>query len=447
VSVPCVAGTMSSLGQDTQCSQCAAVPANSKYVAAGSCDWTCADGFMPSGNACVKSPVASPPMAPTVYSSSHVLTNTNAFANKVTGGPTQHVLNSGATTSSTETTADGKVQQYVTTTTTDATQQGTGNGHATGQSTSTTTSDVGHPQTFVKYNSPPPVVYTSAHVLTQTTGFGPKVIGGPNQHVLNNGATTTSTETTALGKVNTWESTTTTDATQQGTGNGHTTSQSVTTSTTSTDHQQVFQKHNTHTTTTDLAAPPADSVPAAAAVCGGKSFAVQSVSKTALCMHVKGATGPDGFVISTTVKRPIITMPCVAGSPNQQFSWMPSAHGGTLQHNPTKLALSLASATVSDGTGVSLAAETGEPQQEWMWPDAAHGGTIASVANENFMITVRHTRHGRALSVADLVCACPQDSRVNADVSVGLPVHMWRLAASLPSGAPNAAWYANCNTN
>jgi hypothetical protein len=371
----------------------------------------------------------------------------NAFANKVTGGPTQHVLNSGATTSSTETTADGKVQQYVTTTTTDATQQGTGNGHATGQSTSTTTSDVGHPQTFVKYNSPPPVVYTSAHVLTQTTGFGPKVIGGPNQHVLNNGATTTSTETTALGKVNTWESTTTTDATQQGTGNGHTTSQSVTTSTTSTDHQQVFQKHNTHTTTTDLAAPPADSVPAAAAVCGGKSFAVQSVSKTALCMHVKGATGPDGFVISTTVKRPIITMPCVAGSPNQQFSWMPSAHGGTLQHNPTKLALSLASATVSDGTGVSLAAETGEPQQEWMWPDAAHGGTIASVANENFMITVRHTRHGRALSVADLVCACPQDSRVNADVSVGLPVHMWRLAASLPSGAPNAAWYANCNTN
>jgi len=37
------------------------------------------------------------------------------------------------------------------------------------------------------------------------------------------------------------------------------------------------------------------------------------------------------------------------------------------------------------------------------------------------------------------------DSRVNADVSIGLPVHMWHLSASLPSGAPNAAWYANCD--
>ena len=367
-------------------------------------------------------PNPSPP-PPTVYTSRKVRIGTKQYTDKVTGGPTQHVLNGGATTSSTETTADGKVLKYATTTTTDATQQTTGHGHIKAQSTSTTTSDVDHPQTFVKYNSPPPAVYTSAHVLDQTTGFGPKVTGGPTQHVLNGGATTTSTETTATGKVNQYVTTTTTDATQQGTGNGHVKAQATDSSTTATDHKQTYQKHNTHTTTTDLPVPTVASVPVAPAVCHGKSFAVQSGAKSALCMHVKGAMGPGGFVVSSTVKRPIITMPCTPGSPNQQFSWMPTAHGGVLVHTPSSLAMSLSSVTVSDGTGVVLVAETGAPSQEWVWNNPATGGTIASVANENFMIT---------------------DSRVNADVSVGLPVHMWHLAASLPDGAPNAQWYANC---
>jgi hypothetical protein len=424
----------------------------------------------------------SPP--PAVYTSAHVLHQTTGFGPKVTGGPTQHVLNGGATTTSTETTATGKVLKYATTTTTDATQQGTGNGHIKAQSTDTTTSDVGHPQTSVKHNpspSPPsnsdgdyipndssgyahrpslceeaeakaqasgqpapafvtndggeliycdhgadtpsPTVYTSTHVLDQTTGFGPKVTGGPTQHVLNGGATTTSTETTATGKVNQYVTTTTTDATQQGTGNGHVKAHSTDTSTTATGNPQTFQKHNTHTTTTDLPVPSASILPPAPSVCKSKSFAVQSGAKAALCMHVKGGMGPDGFVVSSTVKRPVITMPCVAGSPNQQFMWEPSAHGGVLVHTPSMLAMSLASATVSDGTGVVLVDKTGSLTQEWVWPDAANGGTISSAADDNFMIT---------------------DSRVNADVSVGLPVHMWRLKASLPSGAPNAQWIANC---
>jgi hypothetical protein len=359
-----------------------------------------------------------------VYTSRKVRIGSQPYTDKPIGGPTMHVLNGGATTSSTETTADGKVLQYATTTTTDATQQGTGNGDIKAQSTSTTTSDVDHPQTFVKYNSPPPAVYTSTQVLHQTTGFGPKVTGGPTQHVLNGGATTTSTETTAIGKVMQFVTTTTTDATQQGTGNGRITAQSTESSTTATDHQQVFQRHNIHTTTTDLPVPDPSTLPAAPSVCDGKSFAVQSGAKSALCMHVKGGLGPDGFVVSSTVKRPIITMPCTPGSPNQQFTWVPTANGGVLVHKPSTMAVSLASATaVSDGTGVLLAANNGAPSQEWVWNDAASGGTIASVANENFMIT---------------------DSRVNADVSVGLPVHMWHLAKSLPSGAPNAQWYANC---
>ena len=372
---------------------------------------------------CAPPPPSPSPPPPTVYTSQRVQNGANQYTDKVLGGPTQHVLNGGATTSSTETTADGKVLKYVTTTTTDVTQRGTGNGHIKAQSTSTTTSDVDHPQTFLKYNSPPPMVYSSTHVLDQTTGFGPKVTGGPTQHVLNGGATTTSTETTATGKVKKYVTTTTTDATQQGTGNGHIQAQSTDTSTTATDHQQTFQKHNTHTSTTDLPVPSASILPPAPSVCGSKSFAVQSGAKAALCMHVKGGVGPNGFVVSSTVKRPVITMPCVPGSPNQQFMWEPSAHGGVLVHTPSMLAMSLASATVSDGTAVVLVDKTGALTQEWEWPNAANGGTISSAADDNFMIT---------------------DSRVNADVSVGLPVHMWRLKASLPSGAPNAQWFANC---
>lgn len=374
-------------------------------------------------------PRPSPP-PPTVYTSRKVNIGTQPYTDKPIGGPTQHVLNGGATTSSTETTADGKVLQYATTTTTDATQKGTGSGDIKAQSTSTTTSDVDHPQTFVKYNSPPPspsppppTVYTSTHVLDQTNGFSQKVTGGPNQHVLNGGATTTSTETTANGKVNQYVTTTTTDVTQQGTGNGHIKAHSTDTDTTATGNQQTYQKHNTHTTTTDLPAPAVATLPPAPSVCKGKNFAVQSATKTKLCMHVKGAMGPDGFVVSTVVKRPVITMPCVAGSPNQQFSWAPSANGGLLVHSPSTLVLALASTTPADGTGVVLAADSGAASQEWVWSNAATGGTIAAAANDNFLIT---------------------DSRVNADVSVGLPVHMWHLAASLPSGAPNAAWYANC---
>ena len=64
VSAPCVQGTSSTLGSDTQCSQCAAPPANAAFTAAGSCAWKCSDGYMPQGAGCVKSPIPSPPMPP-----------------------------------------------------------------------------------------------------------------------------------------------------------------------------------------------------------------------------------------------------------------------------------------------------------------------------------------------------------------------------------------------
>ena len=407
VSAPCVQGTSQQVGQDTTCSACTGAPANAVYTAgATACAWKCADGFMQSGAACVKSVLASPPMPPpppspsppppppppTEYTSMLELASTKAFSHKVLGGPTQHVLNNGATTSSTETTAAGAVKVYETTSTTDAALVGDGHGHVDAKATTTDDTATQHLQTRVQHNSPPPApqVYTSAHVLAKSQGFANKVTGGPTQHVLNDGATTTSTETTAHGNVNVFVSTTTDVASQAGTGNGHVNAQETTTSTSSTDHQQTFLKHNTHTTTTDLApAPAAASVAAAGAVCGGAAFPVRSVVK-GLCLHVKGGTGPDGFAVTTTVKRPVITMPCVAGSPNQLFSWVPGAHGGALMHDASTMALALETAAVSDGTGVMLAPATGGAQQEWMWDNPTTGGTITSVDDENFMITVRH---------------------------------------------------------
>ena len=64
-------------------------------------------------------------------------------------------------------------------------------------------------------------------------------------------------------------------------------------------------------------------------------------------------------------------------------------------HPPSTLAVSLASTTVSDGAGVSLAANTGALSQEWEWPAAATGGTIASAANERQLHDHRLARQRR----------------------------------------------------
>jgi hypothetical protein len=219
-----------------------------------------------------------------------------------------------------------------------------------------------------------------------STGFSGKVIAGPTQHLLNNGATTTSTETTANGKQNVWETTSTTDATQQNTGNGQTLHKSTTTSTTSTEHQQTFTKVNVHASTTDLPAAQeteGETSPATP-LCGGTAFLVASKMKTT-CLHVKGGAGAGGFAVSS-VKRPVITAACTPGSPNQMFSLIPTpAGGGMLLHDASQMVISLASATVTNGAGVFLAApQAGAVTQEWVWTSPDVGGVIASVADANF---------------------------------------------------------------
>jgi hypothetical protein len=266
-----------------------------------------------------------------------------------------------------------------------------------------------------------------------TKQFQKQLGSGNVAHVLNDGATTTSTDNTAQGVINAFETTTTTDATQIGNGNGHVLSQFTTTSTTSTDHNVVNVHHNKHSSTTEFHTSTEASTPPAAAgraLCAGEPLSVILRERSAdvpnkLCLHVKGSMVGDAFQVAA-IKRPVIILQCTAGSANQLFTWLPIEEGGHLHHDASGLLVSVATDAVLDGSDVTLkpAALTDSPAQAWVWADAAGaGGTISSVADERFEIT---------------------DSRVNQASNGGLPVHMWHLHTSLPTGMPNAAWYADC---
>jgi len=386
--------------------------------------------------ACPTSVIASPPPSPsppppTVYTTTHVADGSVQFQNKVTGNGNgnPHVSNGGATSTSTDSTASGSVNKFVTTSTTDATQEATANGKVQHSSSTTDTTAQGHQVTNTVYNSPPPspsppppTVYTSTGFVdpTLSTTFRNQVTGtGNGPHVLNNGASTTSTETTAQGNVNVKVTTTTTDSANQGSGNGHVTHQSTDTSTTATAHPRTHLTVNVHPSTTDVTEV-APMIPNAAAICAGAAFQIMDQAKN-LCLHIKGAGAPGNFQLSA-VNRPVITMQCTAGSPNQQFAWLPSATGGAVQHVASGLVLTTLQ-DIIDGSIVTVAPAVNSPQQQWAWANYATGGVIASIVNELFEIT---------------------DSMVNAGANIGLPVHMWHLQKSLPSGTPNANWMASC---
>ena len=229
--------------------------------------------------------------------------------------------------------------------------------------------------------------------------------------------------------------TTTTEVSQEGTGNGKVISQSTTTDTSATGHPIIRTQMNTHPSTTELPAVDTSSSEAPPVadpnqVCNGGSFHIRDASKR-ICLHIKGTIAADGsFAISTTAKMPVVTMACDASSQNQIFTWAAGAHSGTITHVATGKVLAVPTSDVVDGTPLVLADakaddEDGDDQQRWAWSDAVDGGVIVSAADEAFEIT---------------------DSKVNPDANVGLPVHMWHLAASLPSGRPNAAWMASCNS-
>jgi hypothetical protein len=203
-------------------------------------------------------------------------------------------------------------------------------------------------------------------------------------------------------------------------------SRSQTTDTTTTAHPITFQSRIDHVSTTDTAVLDSTSTTTPAApgggICDAGAFQVADKLKS-LCLHVKGS-GANGAFVLAAAKRPVITMQCITGSTNQLFTWTPSAAGGQLIHSASGLAVGIPSADVYDGAVVTVITPADTPEQTWAWADATTGGGIlASVADPRFEIT---------------------DSKVNAGSSIGLPVHMWHLKASLPSGSPNANWAADC---
>ncbi len=253
-------------------------------------------------------------------------------------------------------------------------------------------------------------------------------------HVLNDGATTTSTESTAQGFINQFVTTTTTDATQAGTGHGHTVTQYTTTTTTDVANPVTRVQHNLHTSTTDIESSTSVVPPATpgSELCGGEPLAIVLRESSAdvltkLCMHVKGSIQDGGFMLGPST-RPIIILACVANSPNQLFTWLPAEQGGMLRHDASGLLLSVDAGNVVDGSAVALMRpDSGYLGQQWLWSDPMSlGGTISTMADERFEIT---------------------DSRVNQASNGGLPVHMWHLHKSMPTGMPNAAWSAECAAN
>lgn len=152
-------------------------------------------------------------------------------------------------------------------------------------------------------------------------------------------------------------------------------------------------------------------------------------SAKGVCLHLKGTSAADGtFTVASTVSRPLITMQCAhkdsALYANQEFTYDDAA--GVITHTASGLVVSL-DGPLRDGTLVTVVqapkdvASPAPSQFKWFSP--LTGGVIVSAMNNDFSIT---------------------DAQVHNGAVKGLPVHMWKLKASLPSGVPNANWMANC---
>ena len=103
-------------------------------------------------------PPPSPTPPPIKFTSTRVRVGHQHYDGLVmgTGMLNPHVHKGGATSTSTDTTASGYKNKYVTTSTTDWTHVKSGKGHVLGQVATTTDTAMHHPITKTKYNSPPP---------------------------------------------------------------------------------------------------------------------------------------------------------------------------------------------------------------------------------------------------------------------------------------------------
>ena len=276
---------------------------------------------------------------------------------------------------------------------------------------------------------PPPPLYISSPLKQLTQQFrkwiGP---GQNNPHLINNGASSTSTETTAQGTETRWISTSTTEEAQANTGKGHIRNQ-WTTSTEVSEHPITHKNIITFSSTENLPVPTDASVSPAPPICAGDQLQVTKVGSNHdnMCMGVLGGMSNGVFTVKP-LKRPIVLMECSANSPNQRFTWVPTAQGGELVHTASKMAVSLVpsiTGVVNNNAAVTVVSSNSGLAQEWLWENPATGGVIRSVLDQEFEITRME----------------------KGDSPVGLPVHMWHLSKSLPSGAAYGQWAAVCLPN
>ena len=202
-------------------------------------------------------------------------------------------------------------------------------------------------------------------------------------------------------------------------------------------------------TATITAAAVAAATPAASALCGGSPLQLSDINKN-LCLHVKGTGAGSAFTIAS-VTRPVITMPCVAGSPNQMFTASATSAGGAILHVATGMQLTTVQ-DVTNGAIVTLAAPGNSPQMLWQWQTPIAGGMLVSVANTQFEITDNRVNVGASVGLYVQHVGASRYSPLLTDVRVlyfpsplPRPVHMWHLYKSLPSGAPKAQWAAQCS--
>jgi hypothetical protein len=178
-------------------------------------------------------------------------------------------------------------------------------------------------------------------------------------------------------------------------------------------------------------APPTPPMSAVVACGEGDAFLVEDYGK-GTCLHVAGAATPSGWAFPAEGKHNVITQPCAgpanAGAvPNQEWAW----NAPYLTHAASGLNLAVAAALVQDGSYVTLAlpgvrapdgvaAASAPDAQAWTWENY---GLLVPQASPSFALT---------------------DARASARDIPGLPVHLWELHASLPSGIPNANWAQLC---
>jgi hypothetical protein len=126
----------------------------------------------------------------------------------------------------------------------------------------------------------------------------------------------------------------------------------------------------------------------------GTSLQIVDSAKS-MCLHLKGSSGAGNtFAVSTSVKMPLITMPCAAkGSTtfaNQVFEYDDAA--GTLAHVASGLLLALQSTPLRDGTALTAVTPNTDGSAEptsslWKWFSPFSGGLITSAMDNTFALT------------------------------------------------------------